>query len=135
MTPPESYDDLIGKPYELGAHGPDAYDCYGLAVTVLNRLGFRINTDLAAEWIRRYKPGMINPEVITELDCDVEDEPRQPGDLIIMRGEVNGDARATHVAVHIGENIAIQSTRGIGVHVVPFRVLEPVTVEVITWKD
>lgn len=23
--------ELIGRPYELGAEGPDAYDCYGLA--------------------------------------------------------------------------------------------------------
>jgi hypothetical protein len=28
-------DGLIGKPYELGAEGPDAFDCYGLARHIL----------------------------------------------------------------------------------------------------
>jgi peptidoglycan DL-endopeptidase CwlO len=131
---PESYDDLIGKPYELGATGPAAYDCYGLVVEVLSRLGFTINTDLAAEWIRMYQPGLIDPEDITELECEIDETPRKPGDLIIMRADPS-EGRATHVAVHIGKNLVMQSTRKIGVHVVPFRVLEPMTVEVITWTE
>lgn len=30
-------DDLIGKPYKIGARGPDAYDCAGLVVELLRR--------------------------------------------------------------------------------------------------
>lgn len=32
-------DDLIGTPYRLGARGPDAYDCAGLVVECLRRMG------------------------------------------------------------------------------------------------
>ncbi len=31
--------DLIGKPFKDGARGPDAYDCWGLAVEVFRRFG------------------------------------------------------------------------------------------------
>src|SRR6187399_3217256 len=30
--------DLIGKPWRLGARGPDAYDCWGLVREVLQRM-------------------------------------------------------------------------------------------------
>lgn len=33
------FSDLIGKPFAFGARGPDAYDCYGLALEVKRRLG------------------------------------------------------------------------------------------------
>jgi cell wall-associated NlpC family hydrolase len=35
----ESVNDLIGKPYRLGAIGPDAYDCWSLAAEVAKRRG------------------------------------------------------------------------------------------------
>jgi cell wall-associated NlpC family hydrolase len=31
--------DLIGKPFEYGARGPDKYDCYGLCMEVYRRIG------------------------------------------------------------------------------------------------
>jgi cell wall-associated NlpC family hydrolase len=31
--------DLIGKPYQLGARGPDAFDCWGLCAEVYRRGG------------------------------------------------------------------------------------------------
>lgn len=31
------YIDLIGKPFEYSGRGPDAYDCYGLAVELYRR--------------------------------------------------------------------------------------------------
>jgi probable lipoprotein NlpC len=33
------FDDLIGKPYEDMARGPDAYDCWGLIIEVASRVG------------------------------------------------------------------------------------------------
>jgi len=67
----ESVQDLIGKPYQRGARGPDAYDCWGLCVEVYRRGGIdlpdfredhmtherasQLMADLAhehAEWIR-----------------------------------------------------------------------------------
>lgn len=32
-------DDLIGKPFQRGGRGPDAYDCAGLVVEVMRRRG------------------------------------------------------------------------------------------------
>lgn len=32
-----AYTDLIGKPFELGARGPDRFDCYGLVQEVYGR--------------------------------------------------------------------------------------------------
>ncbi len=37
-----NYIDLLGKPHKLGAHGPEAYDCYHLCVEVLHRVGKEI---------------------------------------------------------------------------------------------
>jgi cell wall-associated NlpC family hydrolase len=33
------FDDLIGKPFELGGRGPDTYDCWGLVAEMLRRMG------------------------------------------------------------------------------------------------
>ena len=33
------YTDLLDKPFELGARGPDAFDCWGLCVEVGRRVG------------------------------------------------------------------------------------------------
>jgi len=37
MTP--EYLDLLGVPFKRGARGPDAYDCYGLAIEMFRRAG------------------------------------------------------------------------------------------------
>lgn len=34
--------DLIGKPFEYGARGPDKFDCYGLATEVWRRMGIAL---------------------------------------------------------------------------------------------
>lgn len=36
------WSDLIGVPFELGARGPNSYDCYGLLSEVYKRLGVAI---------------------------------------------------------------------------------------------
>jgi cell wall-associated NlpC family hydrolase len=33
------FEDLIGKPFETGARGPNKFDCYGLCIEVYKRLG------------------------------------------------------------------------------------------------
>jgi cell wall-associated NlpC family hydrolase len=37
-----AFADLIGKPFVLGARGPDSFDCYGLVMEVLGRAGQRV---------------------------------------------------------------------------------------------
>ena len=61
MTQPESYDDLIGKPYEPHGTGPEAFDCWGLCVEVLKRLGIFEHLDLAGEIVRVYHPEKDDP--------------------------------------------------------------------------
>lgn len=34
-----AYIDLIGRPFEFGARGPEAYDCWGLVMAVSRRFG------------------------------------------------------------------------------------------------
>ncbi len=38
-VPARSIADLIGKPYQEGGRGPEAYDCAGLVVEIQHRLG------------------------------------------------------------------------------------------------
>lgn len=130
---PESYDDLIGLPWELGANGPDTYDCWGLACEVLRRQGYELDDEIGEKWIRSYTPGETDPGCISERECELHEIPRSPGDMLVMRGVDSEDGRATHVAVHIGENLVIQSTRKIGVHIIPFKKVAPYVVEVISW--
>lgn len=33
------YTDLIGKKFQIGGRGPDTYDCYGLIIEMMKRLG------------------------------------------------------------------------------------------------
>lgn len=46
------YEDLLDKPFELGARGPNAFDCYGLCCELSKRVG------------------IILPEVLTPEDED-----------------------------------------------------------------
>lgn len=131
---PGSYDDLIGKPYELGGMGPETYDCFGLASEVLQRMGFPIDHDLASHWIRQYKPGEVDISDLTDHEVVYEEAPRRPGDLLVMRHPDSEQERATHVAVLVSTNLVIQATKKLGVHIIPFSKVEPYTVEVITWK-
>ena len=45
-----TYDDLIGKPYQDGGRGPDAYDCWGLAIEIHRRFGIDLpDFDISAK--------------------------------------------------------------------------------------
>ena len=132
---PESYDDLIGKPWALGATGPDSFDCFGLACEVLERMGYEVDRLVADAWIRRYVPGEHDPAEVTNIECSIDDLPRKPGDMVVMRGQDDDESRATHVAVHISHGLLIQSCRGKGVHIVPFSKVADLCVEVISWTD
>jgi cell wall-associated NlpC family hydrolase len=45
-------EDLIGKPYLLGARGPDAYDCWGLCIEVYRRGGRPLPEFISADLSR-----------------------------------------------------------------------------------
>ena len=131
-----SYDDLIGKPYAPRATGPEAYDCWGICVEVLKRLSIFDEIDLTSEALGAYNPEADTPEdYLGPCRYDLVEEPRNPGDIVILRGvDSVSNSRATHAAIHIGRNMLLHSTRSIGVHCVPYSTLEPHIVEVISWR-
>lgn len=88
-----SYVDLIGKPFERGARGPDAYDCYGLVRVMFDRRGITI-PDFTS-------PGTL--EEVAELISSNEKRWRRvdihtPGALITFRVEGIG----AHVGFGLG---------------------------------
>lgn len=89
----------LGKPYVLGADGPDAYDCWGLARVIFKE---RLGLDMPKISVRQN----TNASALKEIACEfgwgpVVDAP-QEGDAVQMRGPIG-----RHIAV------AVQSKRGI----------------------
>ncbi|MFE5735339.1 NlpC/P60 family protein [Streptomyces sp. NPDC056528] len=80
----------IGKPYEWGAEGPDAYDCSGLTQRAWAAAGREIPRTSQEQWATL-------PRVsLAEL---------RPGDLVVYF------PGATHVAVYLGEGLVVQAPR------------------------
>ncbi|MEV0125341.1 C40 family peptidase [Streptomyces sp. NPDC050703] len=80
----------IGRPYQWGAAGPEAYDCSGLTSRAWQRAGREIPRTSQEQWKRlRHIP-------LAEL---------RPGDLVIYF------PRATHVAIYLGDGKVVQAPR------------------------
>ena len=103
--------DLLNKPYELGARGPDSYDCWGLVMTVYKRMGIDLPD--------------INNLIMTKRDI-----------IRVMRGHapVTGftlyksepknfdilyDDRKGHVGIIIGTKV-LHAAEGYGVVFMPY---------------
>lgn len=79
------YLDLLGKPFERGARGPESYDCYGLVRVMFERSG-------------RPLPDFQTPGSLEEIEDLVGREearfrrvpPRTPGSLITFRVDGHG---------------------------------------------
>ncbi|GGX41353.1 C40 family peptidase [Streptomyces fructofermentans] len=82
--------EQIGKPYEWGAEGPEAYDCSGLTSRAWDRAGRPIPRTSQEQWARLPRVGL--------------DELR-PGDLVVYFPE------ATHVALYLGDGMVVQAPR------------------------
>jgi cell wall-associated NlpC family hydrolase len=82
--------DQIGKPYEWGAEGPDAYDCSGLTSQAWKSAGRPVPRTSQEQWAQL-------PRVpLSDL---------RPGDLVVYFPE------ATHVALYLGEGLVVQAPR------------------------
>ncbi|WP_229820817.1 MULTISPECIES: C40 family peptidase [Streptomyces] len=91
--------EQIGKPYEWGAEGPDAYDCSGLTSRAWARAGRPVPRTSQEQWKRlpRVPLGRL-----------------RPGDLVVYF------PRATHVAVYLGAGLVVHAPRpGAAVKVSP----------------
>jgi peptidoglycan DL-endopeptidase CwlO len=80
----------LGKPYEWGAQGPDAYDCSGLTYRAWEHAGIPVPRTSQEQWARL-------PRVpLSEL---------RPGDLVVYHPD------ATHVALYAGHGTVVQAPR------------------------
>jgi cell wall-associated NlpC family hydrolase len=91
-----------GKPYQWGAHGPDAYDCSGLTWAAWQAAGVTIPRTAAGQ--------LDLPRVRGQL---------QPGDLVVYRSD--GPSRR-HVAMAVGDGRMVEALRaGVPVRVTGLR--------------
>lgn len=89
----------IGKPYQWGATGPDAFDCSGLVVWSYSRAGIDVPRTSEAQALG---------------GAPVDRNELEPGDIVIYYPD------ASHVALYVGEgNIVQASTPGTSVAEVP----------------
>ncbi|MGW8114534.1 C40 family peptidase [Caproicibacterium sp. NSD3] len=86
-------ESALGKPYVMGAAGPDAFDCSGLICWA-----YGISRTTAQ--------GLCN-------ECSrISVSERQPGDLIFFQGTYNCGETVTHVGIYIGSNMMIDAEDG-----------------------
>jgi cell wall-associated NlpC family hydrolase len=80
----------LGKPYQWGAAGPQAYDCSGLTSQAWGHAGTPIPRTSQEQWAR------LKRIPLSEL---------RPGDLVVYFPE------ATHVALYLGDGMVVQAPR------------------------
>lgn len=101
---------LIGRPYKIGATGPDAFDCYGLARHVQNEI---YGVDLpalpfVAATTRQQAEAMLNHPERANWQEIPEHEARD-GDIVLMGNVAKRD-------FHLGTFI-VPSTSGVVLHI------------------
>ena len=84
----------LGKPYQWGAAGPDAYDCSGLVYAAYAAAGIRI-ARTTYQW---RQDGPVVP--LSQL---------QPGDLLFSAGSDGTAASPGHVVMYLGSGRVIQA--------------------------
>ncbi|MEF9906358.1 C40 family peptidase [Streptomyces sp. P9-A2] len=82
--------EQIGKPYEWGAEGPEAYDCSGLTSQAWRAAGTPVPRTSQEQWAR------LDRVPLAEL---------RPGDLVVYFPD------ATHVALYLGDGMVVQAPR------------------------
>ncbi|MEZ3182239.1 C40 family peptidase [Streptomyces pimonensis] len=80
----------IGKPYQWGAEGPEAYDCSGLTSQAWISAGRSMPRTSQAQWKQLKRVGI---------------EDMRPGDLVIYFDD------ASHVGMYVGEGMMVHAPR------------------------
>jgi cell wall-associated NlpC family hydrolase len=99
-------EEQLGKSYQWGATGPDAFDCSGLVMMAYRAAGVNIPRTSQAQWLS--EPRVAAGQV-------------QPGDLVFFAGG-DGSAKAPgHVGLVIGGGLMIESPApGLAVRITPY---------------
>lgn len=96
---------LIGLPFERGARGPAAFDCWGLVLEMRRRLGLPVPPDFATggDFTRQQAHELFAEHPRTGWRCT----PLRHGGVILT-------ACAAHAGVHVaGRIVHAQSTAGV----------------------
>jgi cell wall-associated NlpC family hydrolase len=86
--------DQIGKPYEWGGTGPDAFDCSGLVMMAYRAAGIDIARTSQAQWV-------------TEVHVPASQV--QAGDLVFFAGADGTTTSPGHVALVIGNGQMVEA--------------------------
>jgi peptidoglycan DL-endopeptidase CwlO len=102
----------LGKPYQWGGTGPDAFDCSGLVMMAYRAAGIDIPRTSQQQWA--WGP-RINPSQV------------EPGDLVFFAG-ADGTAKSPgHVGLVIGGGLMIEAyATGYPIRVAPYGDRDPV---------
>jgi peptidoglycan DL-endopeptidase CwlO len=105
-------EDQLGKPYQFGATGPDAFDCSGLVMMAYRAAGVYIPRSSQQQWA--WGPRVPASEV-------------EPGDLVFFAGADGTAAAPGHVGLVIGGGMMIEAyASGYPVRITPYGSRDPV---------
>jgi cell wall-associated NlpC family hydrolase len=102
----------LGKPYQWGGTGPDAFDCSGLVMEAYLAAGIDIPRTAAEQW--RWGPTVSAHQV-------------EPGDLVFFVGAFGTRAAPGHVGLVIGGGMMIEAyAPGFPIRITPYRDRAPI---------
>jgi cell wall-associated NlpC family hydrolase len=102
----------LGKPYQWGATGPDAFDCSGLMMQAYRAAGIDIPRTSQAQWL--WGPRVAASQV-------------KPGDLVFFAGSDGTRLAPGHVGLVIGGGKMIEAfATGFPIRVAPYSGRDPV---------
>ncbi len=102
----------LGKPYQWGGTGPDAFDCSGLVMMAYRAAGIYIPRTSQEQWA--WGP-RVSPN-------DVE-----PGDLVFFVGADGTPTAPGHVGIVIGDGLMIEAyATGFPIRIAPYKDRDPV---------
>lgn len=103
-------EDLIGRPYRIGATGPDAFDCYGLARHVqANLYGVSMpRLPFVAVTTRQQAEAMLGHPELRNW-CEIPEHKARDGDGVLMGNVAKRD-------FHLGTYV-VPGTAGVVLHI------------------
>ena len=102
----------LGKPYQWGATGPDAFDCSGLVMMAYRAAGIDIPRTSQQQWVwgPRVSPSQV-----------------KPGDLVFFAGSDGTRTSPGHVGLVIGGGLMVEAyATGFPIRIAPYADRDPV---------
>jgi peptidoglycan DL-endopeptidase CwlO len=105
-------EEQLGKPYQFGATGPDAFDCSGLVMMAYRTAGIDIPRTSQQQWAAG--PQISSGQV-------------QPGDLVFFAGADGTPTAPGHVGLVIGHGLMIEAyATGFPIRIAPYGDRDPI---------